>query len=118
MVDSKGHNSFDFTLEMGLFGTRPASIRGMKTRTTNEQDQGRKKEMDFKAWDEANKEQNQIEKFNRNIQRIVKEELVVAIPKKKKEKIKVVCMECGKKFSTGSMLPTCPKCKGGDIEVQ
>lgn len=33
--------------------------------------------MDFKAWDESNKEQNQIDKFNRNIQRIVKEELII-----------------------------------------
>jgi hypothetical protein len=32
------------------------------------------------------------------------------------QKIKVVCNECGKKFQTASMLPTCPKCKGSDIE--
>jgi len=31
-------------------------------------------------------------------------------------RIKVVCLECGKKFQTASMLPTCPKCKGSDIE--
>lgn len=33
------------------------------------------------------------------------------------KKFKVVCMECGKKFTTKSALPTCPKCKGSDIEV-
>jgi Zn finger protein HypA/HybF involved in hydrogenase expression len=32
------------------------------------------------------------------------------------EPIKVVCMECGKKFSTRSMLPVCPKCNSSDIE--
>lgn len=32
-------------------------------------------------------------------------------------KIKVVCLECGKKFSTASMLPTCTSCGGSDIEV-
>ena len=26
-------------------------------------------------------------------------------------------MECGKKFKTSSMIPTCPKCKGSDIEL-
>lgn len=32
-------------------------------------------------------------------------------------KIKVQCMECGKKFSTSKMLPTCPKCGGSDIDI-
>jgi len=31
-------------------------------------------------------------------------------------KFPVKCMECGKKFKTASMLPTCPKCKGSDVE--
>jgi DNA polymerase II large subunit len=32
-------------------------------------------------------------------------------------KIAVECLECGKKFSTASMLPSCPKCGGSDIEL-
>lgn len=28
----------------------------------------------------------------------------------------VQCMECGRKFKTSSMLPTCPKCGGSDVE--
>jgi Zn finger protein HypA/HybF involved in hydrogenase expression len=28
----------------------------------------------------------------------------------------VICMECGKRFLTARMLPTCPKCHGSDIE--
>lgn len=31
---------------------------------------------------------------------------------------KVVCLECGKQFSTKSMAPSCPKCGGSDIEVR
>lgn len=30
--------------------------------------------------------------------------------------IAVICRECGKRFSTKSMLPSCPKCHGSDIE--
>jgi Zn finger protein HypA/HybF involved in hydrogenase expression len=30
---------------------------------------------------------------------------------------KVQCMECGKKFNTKSMDPTCPKCGGADIDL-
>ncbi len=32
-------------------------------------------------------------------------------------KMQVECQECGKKFSTGSFLPKCPRCKGVDIDV-
>jgi predicted RNA-binding Zn-ribbon protein involved in translation (DUF1610 family) len=34
--------------------------------------------------------------------------------------IKVVCMECGKKFSVGpgAVCPECPKCGGVDVEVR
>lgn len=32
-------------------------------------------------------------------------------------KIQVQCLECGKKFKTANMLPTCPKCKGSDIDL-
>jgi Zn finger protein HypA/HybF involved in hydrogenase expression len=35
----------------------------------------------------------------------------------KNKGIKVECLECGRKFSTKSMLPTCPKCKGSDIDL-
>lgn len=31
--------------------------------------------------------------------------------------MRVECLECGKKFSTRSMLPECPKCGGTDIEL-
>jgi len=34
----------------------------------------------------------------------------------KSSKFSVKCLECGKKFKTASMSPTCPKCKGSDIE--
>lgn len=37
---------------------------------------------------------------------------------KPNSKIKVECVECGKKFTTTKMLPTCPKCGGSDIEVR
>lgn len=33
-------------------------------------------------------------------------------------KILVECQECGKKFKTRAMLPTCPRCKGSDIDLQ
>jgi len=32
--------------------------------------------------------------------------------------IKVECLECGKKFSTRSTLPECPRCHGVDIDVR
>jgi len=37
--------------------------------------------------------------------------------KKTTLKFKVVCMECGRKFSTSSTLPSCSKCGSSDIEV-
>ncbi len=35
-------------------------------------------------------------------------------------KVKVVCLECGKKFLVGakSVCPKCPKCGGVDVEVE
>ncbi|MFQ5668556.1 MAG: hypothetical protein ACE5I7_19295 [Candidatus Binatia bacterium] len=33
-------------------------------------------------------------------------------------KIQVQCQECGRKFSTASMLPSCPKCGGSDIDLR
>lgn len=35
-----------------------------------------------------------------------------------KPRIKVECMECGKKFQTTNDIPYCPKCGGADIEVR
>jgi Zn finger protein HypA/HybF involved in hydrogenase expression len=32
--------------------------------------------------------------------------------------IKVICEECGKKFTTRSFLPTCPRCGGADVSVR
>ncbi len=36
----------------------------------------------------------------------------------KRFRIKVVCLECGKKFTVGARAlgPICPKCGGADIE--
>lgn len=31
-------------------------------------------------------------------------------------RVDVICLECEKKFATASTYPTCPKCKGSDIE--
>ena len=31
--------------------------------------------------------------------------------------IKVKCMECGKKFKSANLAPTCPKCGSGDIDL-
>ena len=36
----------------------------------------------------------------------------------KTPKIKVVCLECGKKFQTTKVIPECPKCGGVDIDVR
>ena len=33
------------------------------------------------------------------------------------ESMKVECLECGRKFKTTSMVPSCPKCKSSDIEL-
>lgn len=35
-------------------------------------------------------------------------------------KIKVVCLECGKKFAVGpnNLIPECPKCGGVDVDVR
>ena len=32
-------------------------------------------------------------------------------------KVKVKCLECGKRFATASLDPECPKCGGVDIDV-
>ena len=36
---------------------------------------------------------------------------------RKKEKFAVECLECGRNFKTSSMIPSCPKCGGSDIEL-
>ena len=33
-------------------------------------------------------------------------------------RIAVICLECGKTFSTASITPSCPKCGGSDVEVR
>jgi predicted transcriptional regulator len=38
--------------------------------------------------------------------------------KKVVERVAVVCLECGRKFKTATVIPTCPQCGGSDIEVQ
>ena len=35
----------------------------------------------------------------------------------KAQRIPVECLECGKEFKTISMLPSCPKCGGSDIDL-
>ena len=47
---------------------------------------------------------------------LMKEEYVDEAHKKSK-KFKAQCQECGKKFSTASMIPSCPKCHGSDIDL-
>ena len=32
-------------------------------------------------------------------------------------RIKVECLECGQRFSTRSMIPTCPSCNGSDVDL-
>jgi|21_taG_2_1085346.scaffolds.fasta_scaffold94145_2 Zn finger protein HypA/HybF involved in hydrogenase expression len=35
----------------------------------------------------------------------------------KREKFKVICLECEKRFKTSSYLPECPNCHGSDIDL-
>jgi len=37
---------------------------------------------------------------------------------RKSKKIQVECMECCRTFQTSSMLPSCPKCGGSDIDIR
>ena len=32
-------------------------------------------------------------------------------------RLKVVCLECDRKFTSASYIPTCPKCGGSDVEL-
>lgn len=41
-----------------------------------------------------------------------------AAKRRAKRSIRVVCLECGKHFSTINRLPDCPKCNGCDIEPE
>lgn len=36
----------------------------------------------------------------------------------KNNSVAVECMECGKKFKTKKLIPSCPKCGGSDIDVR
>lgn len=38
------------------------------------------------------------------------------VPMSRRRTMKVQCLECSMKFSTGSMVPSCPGCGGSDIE--
>jgi len=40
------------------------------------------------------------------------------VPMSRRRMMKVQCLECSTKFSTGSMVPTCPGCGGSDIDLQ
>ena len=33
-------------------------------------------------------------------------------------RVPVVCLECGRRFKTATLTPSCPKCGGSDIEVE
>lgn len=33
-------------------------------------------------------------------------------------RVRVVCMECDRKFKTASIVPSCPKCGGSDVEPE
>jgi hypothetical protein len=35
-----------------------------------------------------------------------------------KPKIKVICLECGKKFQTARDIPECLRCGGVDVDVR
>ena len=39
------------------------------------------------------------------------------LPEPKRGRIKVVCLECNRKFSSSSFIPSCPGCGGSDIEL-
>ena len=36
----------------------------------------------------------------------------------RKPRLKVICLECGKKFATTNDGPECPKCGSTDIDVR
>lgn len=40
------------------------------------------------------------------------------LPERKKHSMKLVCLECGTRFTSKSTMPSCPRCLGGDIELQ
>lgn len=42
----------------------------------------------------------------------------VKVRKNYSNRFPVECRECGKKFQTASILPSCPKCKGSDIDIR
>lgn len=41
----------------------------------------------------------------------------VAPPMPRRHTMKVVCVECNKKFSTTKSIPECPRCHGTDVEL-
>ena len=39
------------------------------------------------------------------------------LPENKRNSIKVFCLECSRRFTTKSFIPTCPGCGSSDIEL-
>jgi hypothetical protein len=39
------------------------------------------------------------------------------LPEPKGGRMKVTCLECGRKWRTTSFIPTCPGCGGSDVEL-
>ena len=48
---------------------------------------------------------------------VFKESVEIEEAKKSSKKFKAQCQECGKKFSTASMIPYCPRCNSSDIDL-
>jgi Zn finger protein HypA/HybF involved in hydrogenase expression len=59
-----------------------------------------------------------MKQINSNPEGTMKEEKILRLVDLQTHKFSVVCLECGKKFKTTANLPSCPNCKGSDIEVK
>jgi ribosomal protein S27E len=46
------------------------------------------------------------------------ESLSDRLPMPRTKRFKVICLECGQKFSSSSYIPTCSGCGGSDCELQ
>jgi Zn finger protein HypA/HybF involved in hydrogenase expression len=45
------------------------------------------------------------------------ESLSDRVPMPGTRRLKVICLECEKKFTSASYIPTCPGCGGSDVEL-
>jgi len=54
----------------------------------------------------------------RGLEEVLGTDAKVERPVKRSHRFPVECLECGRKFSTSSMLPSCPRCGGSDIDVR